>query len=282
MPEDKNNNPDKVPPSESEGKITIGWEDGKGKNEDSEEDETLGFPSSKEAPSVPKETFYKGEEAPQIPRWKGVSYFILDVALNAAIIVGLVFLIRANLISPFQVSGPSMCDTLNKIDGECVKSYGEYIIVNKFVYRDFWGYRYSEPQRGDIVVFEPPHKEKEFFIKRIIGLPGEKIKLNHGYVEIFNDEYPEGMRLEENYLNSKNIGNTRSDARGYSEFLVPEGHYFVLGDNRSSSNDSRRCFRENSCSDEEATPYLKWENIEGKAWFVLLPLENIRLLSDDI
>lgn len=267
-------------PAEPEGKITIGWDNAK--KESPKSGVGFDFPEPEEAPGVPKETFYqpitkekKGSQS------KSILFFIFDVVLNAAIIIGLVILIRSNLISPFQVYGPSMCDTLNKIDGECVKAYGEYIIVNKFIYRNFWGYQFGDPERGDIVVFHPPHKEDDFYIKRIVGLPGDKVKLKHGYVEIYNDENPDGFRLAESYLSQKNSGKTLADPRGYSEFTVPEGEYFLMGDNRGASNDSRQCFRESGCSDAEATPYLKRANIEGKAWFVLLPLQNIRVLSDN-
>lgn len=82
--------------------------------------------------------------------------FGFDILLNLIIIASMVFLIRTFLISPFQVYGPSMCDTMNNIDNVCQHGYGEYIIVNKFGYQSFPGWQVGLPKRGDIVVFHPP------------------------------------------------------------------------------------------------------------------------------
>ena len=87
-------------------------------------------------------------------------YFALDLLLNIAVIVVLVFTVRTYLISPFQVYGPSMCNTMNFLGGRCQDGFGEYLIVNKALYR------MEPPQRGDIIVFRPPHNESEYYIKR--------------------------------------------------------------------------------------------------------------------
>jgi len=89
--------------------------------------------------------------------------FLLDLGLNLLIVFGLVFIIQTFLASPFKVFGPSMCDTLNNVDDECLSGYGEYIIVNKLVYKSFFGWSLTQPDRGDIVVFHPPHTDKDFF-----------------------------------------------------------------------------------------------------------------------
>lgn len=212
--------------------------------------------------------------------------FALDILLNIIIIFGLVFIIRTYLISPFQVFGPSMCNTLNYINEKCEQGYGEYIIVNKAVYQNFFGWQVGKPQRGDVIVFHPPQNNKEFFIKRIIGVPGDTVKLLDGYVYIFNKEYPEGLKLNEPYLSPWNVGNTiPSPYKGSSTvFEVPEGHYFVLGDNRQQSSDSRSCFKENGlsgdCGDPGITPFLPADHIEGKAWVVLWPFHLVRALED--
>lgn len=207
--------------------------------------------------------------------------FILDLALNLIIVFGLVFLIQNFIASPFKVFGPSMCDTLNNINEECHQGYGEYIIVNKLIYKDFFGWSISQPDRGDIIVFHPPHTDKDFFIKRIIGIPGDTIKLIDGNVFLFNDEYETGYELPEVYLNETNSGNTLPSTNRVTTFDVPEGQYFVLGDNRVASTDSRSCFRDafqGGCRGEEAY-FLPRENIEGRAWVVLWPFSGIRLIE---
>lgn len=176
-----------------------------------------------------------------------------------------------------------MCDTLNNIDGKCVAGYGEYIVVNKFGYQNFFGWQVGLPQRGDIIVFHPPMNKEEFFIKRVIGLPGDTVKLKDGNVYIINQEHPAGVKLDEPYLNSKNSGNT-FPSNDLSVFEVPEGEYFVMGDNRTNSADARSCFNESlasgGCGRPGNTPFLKMSNIEGKASLVVLPLSKMGLLED--
>lgn len=209
--------------------------------------------------------------------------FILDLALNLLIVFGLVYVIQTFIASPFKVYGPSMCDTLNNIEDTCMTGYGEYIIVNKLIYKDFFGWSLSEPERGDIIVFHPPHTNKQFYIKRIIGLPEDTVKLIDGKVYIFNDEYPTGLELKEDYLNEDNAGNTNpSTSNRITTFTVGEDEYFVLGDNRMQSVDSRSCFRDpfqGGCRGEEEY-FLPRENISGKAWVVLWPVQYIRMIGE--
>ncbi len=210
--------------------------------------------------------------------------FALDILLNLVIIAAMVFVIRTFLISPFQVYGPSMCDTLNNIDNSCQHGYGEYIIVNKFGYQNFLGWQVGLPKRGDVIVFRPPTNDEEFFIKRVIGLPGETVKLQNGDVYIFNKEHPDGYKLDEPYLNAVNSGNTHPYTEDETVFEVPEGNYFVMGDNRTASSDARSCFKESitsgGCNQNGNTPYLKLDRIEGKAWVILWPLSKIAVLND--
>lgn len=211
--------------------------------------------------------------------FKEILFFSFDVILNALIIIGLVVLLRTYLISPFRVFGPSMCDSLNYIDGVCSDRNGEYIIVNKFFYKKFGDFQLLAPKRGDIIVFHPPQNSREFYIKRIIGLPGEKIEIHDGYVYIFNSTYQNGTRLEEPYLNETNQGNTfvyRPES--VVSYEVPENMYFLLGDNRIKSSDSRFCFGSNGGCSPTDSPYLPFENIEGKAWISLWPLGTARVL----
>ncbi|EKD63566.1 MAG: Signal peptidase I [uncultured bacterium] len=209
---------------------------------------------------------------------KSVVWFIGDVMINAAIIIVLVIVIRHFIFSPFQVSGPSMCDTLNNFNDTCVHGNGEYIIVNKLLYFDLFGFSLFDYDRGDIIVFTPPEGDQgEYFIKRIIGLPGETVKIDDGYVYIYNDEYPEGFKLDEQYLNESNYGKTTSFVDSLDEFEVPENMYFVMGDNRRASSDSRRCFGMTDCTEELA--FLDSDLIEGKGWLVLWPLDRIRFVG---
>lgn len=209
--------------------------------------------------------------------------FWLDIALNLIIIVGMVFIIRTFVISPFQVFGSSMCDTFNFFDGKCNSGYGEYIIVNKFGYQNILTWQVGTPQRGDVIVFHPPHNDQEFFIKRIIGLPGETVKLEESKVVIYNTEHPDGFEISEPYLNSRNAGNTKPREAG-SVFEVPEKNYFVLGDNRVGSSDSRSCFKESisqgKCGENGNSPYLTMDHIEGKAMLVLWPLNHISIVQN--
>jgi len=215
---------------------------------------------------------------------KTVILFILDILLNLVIIAAMVFIIRTFLISPFQVYGPSMCDTLNNIEGSCEHGYGEYIIVNKFGYQNLLGWQVGLPQRGDIIVFHPPGNNAEFFIKRVIGMPGETVKLIDGYVYIFNTAHPEGYKLDEPYLNSTNAGNTHPFTENFTVFEVPTASYFVMGDNRTQSSDARTCFQESvstgGCNRPGNTPYLTMSNVEGKAWLVLWPFSKMAVLNN--
>lgn len=204
------------------------------------------------------------------------AYFFADLLLNIVVIVILVYGVRTYLISPFQVFGPSMCNTLNEIKSRCQDGFGEYLIVNKI------GYRYGTPTRGDIIVFRPPHNTEDYYIKRVIGLPGEKVKLQNGKVYIFNKENKSGFELPETYLSPENKGQTYPlNAQMVMSYEVPEGKYFVMGDNRKKSTDSRTCFRgpgDRECNDP-ANYFLAADRIEGKAWLVLWPFNKIRHLS---
>lgn len=206
----------------------------------------------------------------------GNGVFALDILLNVVVIVVLVFVVRTYVVAPFQVFGPSMCDTLNNKNGECLRGYGEYIVVNKL------GYQFHDANRGEIIVFHPPHNEEEFYIKRIVGLPGESIKFDKGEVYVKKNENDTWTMLEESYLNEYNAHKTTIFSDKETEFKIPEGNYFVMGDNRRSSTDSRSCFTDpfgGGCKGKDATPFITMDNIEGRAWFVLWPLDGIRMLK---
>lgn len=171
--------------------------------------------------------------------------FIQIVVIAAAIILP----VRYFLIQPFYVKGASM--EPNFYDRE-------YLIINEI------GYRFEEPVRGDIVVFHYPKDESEFFIKRIIGLPGETVEINGGRVVIYNDDHPNGLAIDESeYLPE---GTVTIKGR-YNKVTLGTDEYYVLGDHRDASSDSR------------AWGAVKKEEIVGRVWLRGLPLSKISTFS---
>lgn len=150
------------------------------------------------------------------------NFFSFVFELIKIVVISLVIIIpvRYFLIQPFYVKGASM--EPNFYDHE-------YLIIDEI------SYRFNEPKRGDIIVFRYPRNPQEYFIKRLIGLPGESIKIDKGKVTIFNEANPDGFILDEPYLDEE------TKTYGISEEIVEmtEEEYFVLGDNRNSSKDSR-------------------------------------------
>lgn len=204
--------------------------------------------------------------------------WILDLVINIAIIFGLVIIIQTWIIAPFDVSGASMCDTLNVVNNECQNAYGEKIIINEAVYLT------SNPERGDIVVFKSPNNEDKYFIKRIIGLPGETVEIKDGEVYVKKMGTDKLEKLTENYLNEENKDKTKTYFSNMSVFEIPENHYFVLGDNRRASTDSRSCFEGSIAIDCEQHPekaFVPHENIRGKTWIVWWPIHNIRIIQHE-
>ncbi len=193
-------------------------------------------------------------------------FHLFDVLLNIVIILGVVVLIRTFLVSPFQVEGNSMISTLED---------KEYIIINKLAYY------IGEPKRGDIVVLRPPADSSRFYVKRVIGIPGDEVVLRDGHVMVKEAGATEFVELKEPYLNEENSGNTypTRDSNGREKaYTVPDGHYFVLGDNRVSSSDSRS-FPETEDSPQYFVPDV---NIKGRVWFVLMPITKIHALEPPV
>ena len=121
-------------------------------------------------------------------------------------------------------------------------------------------YQFSEPKRGDIIIFKYPDDEEEKYVKRIIGLPGETVRISNAKVYIDDSETP----LQEEYLKDE-----WTVATGPFEFQVPEGCYFVMGDNRNDSWDAR--YWDNT--------YVAREKIIGKAEWVYFPFDRIGALD---
>jgi signal peptidase I len=194
---------------------------------------------------------------------RGFWFHFIDIVLNIVIIVAIVATIRTFIVSPFQVEGNSMNDTLlNK----------EYIIINKFKYV------VSNPERGDIVVFHPTLEAEKYYVKRVIGLPGDTVVVRDGYVYLRQGS--DDHQLNEDYLSSKNAGHTyrapiTSGDQSEVEYHVPDGEYFVLGDNRLASLDSRS-FKDFSGDD---APFVPRSHIKGSVWFVALPITKIHAIE---
>ena len=171
------------------------------------------------------------------------------------IAVGLAFVIRYFFLAPIVVDGESMLPTLNDKDR---------MIVNKF------GYVVGEPERFDIIVFHAP--EEKDYIKRIIGLPGDTIEYKNDilYVngeavdEPYLDEYKEEYK-EQNLDGTLTESFTLTDKLGQE--TVPEGHLFVMGDNRRESKDSRHI------------GFVSMDDVIGKTSIIYWPIKDIKIVE---
>ena len=174
-----------------------------------------------------------------------VKTFIRDT-ITVLVVAAVIILVLQFVIQKFVVEGSSMNFTLHD---------GQQLLVNKIVYR------FHEPERGDIIVFHPPVEiDKDDFIKRIIGLPGEKVVIANGKV-IVHQADGSLIELDEPYI-------TKQANRDYEGNIIPEGEYFVMGDNRVNSSDSRTGWT------------LKREDIIGKAWISVWPVGDWGLVAN--
>ena len=172
--------------------------------------------------------------------------FVWEILKIIFISLAIIVPIRYFLIQPFFVQGASM--EPNFFDGD-------YLIVDEI------SYRFEEPQRGDVVIFKYPLDPSQFFIKRIIGLPGETVRIEDGRVFIFGGQTKEKIILNESdYLKE-------SYTAGNFEVALKDGEYFVLGDNRGASSDSRKWGP------------LPRKFIIGKAWIRAWPFPRFKVLN---
>jgi len=154
------------------------------------------------------------------------------VTIAGAILI--VLAIKAWVVNPYRIPSSSMEPSLHcaRPAHGCEARFSDRVLANRFIYR------FTEPERGDIVVFETPPAARTrcgaggTFVKRLVGLPGERLELRseNGLSHV----YVNGRKLAEPY-----IGPKRRDARGPETFQIPQGQYFMMGDNRSQSCDSR-------------------------------------------
>ncbi len=171
--------------------------------------------------------------------WRSAGAFVWDlfkILLFAALII---VPFRMFVAEPFVVAGSSMVPNFHNHD---------YLIVDRLSYLK------GNPQRGDVIVLKFPKDTSQFFIKRIIGLPGETVKIQQGFVWVTNKEHPEGFKLNEGYLPAaiQTLGRSDPETLGSDEF-------FVLGDNRNASSDSR------------VWGILPRDDIVGKVWSRVYP-----------
>ena len=184
---------------------------------------------------------------------RGVITFFFEIAETAILAILIFLALYLFLVRPHQIRGDSMLPNFHN---------GEYLLTEMVSYNLLK----KEPQRGEVVVFRSPEQPNLDFIKRIIALPGEEIKLQNGRVFIINDANPEGFLLEEDYLEEGTATEGRRTIDDGEVFAVSNG-YVVLGDNRERSSDSR----------EWGT--IKKENIIGKVWLRYWPPEAVALIK---
>ncbi len=147
-----------------------------------------------------------------------VKEFVIELVKIVAISLAIIIPIRYFLFQPFFVRGDSM---------EPSFSDGEYLIVDEI------SYRFGDPKRGDVVIFKYPKDPSQYYIKRIIGLSGERVEIKDGLVKIYSQSSSEGVEIDESYL-SANL-----KTPGDIDYEVRDDEYFVMGDNRGASSDSR-------------------------------------------
>ena len=161
----------------------------------------------------------------------------------ALIALVIVIPIRVLVAEPFIVSGSSMVPTFEN---------GDYLIIDKI------SYELGSPQRGDVVIFRFPGDPAKFFIKRIIGLPNETVDIEGNEVTITNKENKQGFKLEQPFV--------KNPANNDTHFELKSDEYFVMGDNRSASSDSRYWGA------------VKKNLLQGRAFLRLLPIDKIDIL----
>jgi signal peptidase I len=180
---------------------------------------------------------------------KRLGAFFLDILEVVALAIAIFLFIYLLILQPHKIKGASMEPNYHD---------REYLLTDKVTYR------FNEPERGDVIVFEPPLpniQENGEYIKRIIGLPGESVMIKDGSV------YINGKLLEENYLRANGYTENKHFAKEGETIVIPKDNYFVLGDNREYSSDSREW------------GFVPKENITGRAWVIYWPPQRVGLLE---
>lgn len=173
------------------------------------------------------------------PTLGAFALFVAEIVQIAVLALAIILPVRYFLIQPFVVKGASM--EPNFYDSE-------YLIIDELTFH------FRNPERGEIVVFRPPQHTDQYYIKRVIGLPGETVEIRNGVITIYNAENPNGFALTETYISEVTEGRDRRT-------LGPD-EYYVMGDNRDASLDSRYF---------GAVPR---DNLVGRVWVRGLPLDR--------
>ena len=178
---------------------------------------------------------------------KKLSAFFLDITEVVVFAIAIFLFVYLLILQPHKIKGDSMLP--NFLDGE-------YLLTDKITYR------LREPKRGDVVVFEAPGAGGDEFIKRIIGLPGEQISLKDGSILI------NSQTLSESYLSETIKSQGGNFLKEGQEIVVPRESYFVLGDNRSASSDSR------------TWGFISKKSISGRAWVIYWPPPKVGVVEE--
>ena len=203
-----------------------------------------GFPAGQA--TIQKGGGFGAGQAPQTSR-NEVLAFVWETIKVVVISLAIILPIRYYLVQPFFVKGASMESSFED---------GDYLLVDEI------SYRFSEPLRGDVIIFRYPEDRSQFFIKRIIGLPSETVEIKSNKVIIYNTKNTNGLTLSESYLD------TNQETLGNMLLRLDDNEYFVLGDNRLQSSDSRRWGPVNRTlitgkAFLRAWPFTKFDKIEG-------------------
>lgn len=155
--------------------------------------------------------------------------FAVELIKIVAVCASMLILVRWFLFQPFIVKGSSMEPNFYE---------DEYLIIYELPYHfpKMFG-KFSEDDRGRALIVHPPNDPKEFYIKRVVGLPGERVRIQDGRVTIYNTAHPDGFTLNESYLSPG--AQTLTEDR-YKDITLGLDEIYVLGDNRGASLDSRR------------------------------------------
>ncbi|MDP1710791.1 MAG: signal peptidase I [candidate division WWE3 bacterium] len=184
--------------------------------------------------------------------FRAIITFFLEIAETAILAILIFLALYLFLVRPHQIRGDSMLPNFHN---------GEYLLTEMVSHNLLK----KDPQRGEVVVFRSPEQPNLDFIKRIIALPGEKIKLQNGKVFIINEANPEGFLLREDYLGEGTVTEGRRTIQEGEVFEVDDG-YIVMGDNRERSSDAREW------------GVIERENIIGRVWLRYWPPEAVALL----
>lgn len=178
--------------------------------------------------------------------FKRLGAFFLDILEVIVFAIAIFLFIYLLVLQPHKIKGSSM---------EPNFADGEYLLTDKL------SYRFRDPQRGEIVVFEAPGTNGDEYIKRIVALPGETIKVTNDHIFI------NGQELEESYLSTELPTKPGIFLRENETVTIPSNHYLVLGDNRVASSDSR------------AWGFVEKEAISGRAWIIYWPFPRAGLVA---